>query len=94
MRNEILVTERRLAQLVGCIIIFLQALYGRRILHDLGHIEILSSVVLSTDIWWMLSVVRQLPSWLHVGPVGAHQGGATQPRYAGIRRQELVVLLL
>ena len=94
MRDEILVTERRLAQLVGCIIIFLQALYGRRILHDLGHREILSCVVLGTNIRWMLSVIRQFPSWLHVGPVGAHQGGATQPRYAGIRRQELVVLLL
>jgi len=94
MRDKIFVTQRRLTQLVGCIIIFLQALYGRRILHDLRHREILTCVVLGADIWWVLSVVSQVPSWLHVGPVGAHQGGATQPRYACIRRQELVVLLL
>jgi hypothetical protein len=58
MRDEILVTQRRLTQLVGGIIIFLQALYGRRILHDLRHREILTCVVLGTDIWWVLSVVR------------------------------------
>lgn len=94
MTDEILVTQSRLTQLVGGVIIFLQALYGSRILHNLRHREILSCVVLGTDIWWMLSVVRQFANWLHVGPVGAHQGIATQLRYAGIRRQELVELLL
>ena len=79
MRDEILVTERRLTQLVGGAIIFLQALDGRRILHDLGDREILTCVILGTHIRWMLCVVRQVSSRLHVGSVGAHHQGATQP---------------
>jgi hypothetical protein len=78
MRDEILVTEWRLTELVAGAIIFLQSLNGRRILHDLGDREILTCVILNTHIRWMLCVVRQVPIRLHVGPVGAHHQGATQ----------------